>query len=485
MTLDPERAARLWAEQSEDLRRLKAIERRYPLASQVLWTAPHAAWDQRRAVIGAATSPVFVVTGGWRSGKSWLLKQLNAATAMGGSHPAVRAWLHLNDLPEDLVPEEPRITYMIAQSSNDSMVYHRDDFDRLVGSYGSWVNRNGKGQACLTISRPGSKAQGKIWFKSLDQGVDAFQGSSVGRADIDEEPWGPDGYEIFDELRARVADQGGHVGIGMVPKHGYTWVYERLIIKRQFRARHAELNALDNPFLPANFADLYEGLTDDERAVRQHGQFRALTGMVYSMWKPGDGTREGNGHVVEDFPIPDGVTRFRGGDFGLVDPTAIVWGFLADDNTLYVYRVYFEPNGRSYRWHAENVARIEGLTEDERGRWVRGPEAERIEAGWGDPAAKEARQEFSSCGVQFATANNDVKGGIDRVKERLRVRGDGRPRLKVFASCVDLIREFPAYEWDPHRRDEMPIKKNDHALDALRYLVQGVAAWNRLLGGLH
>ena len=39
-------------------------------------------------------------------------------------------------------------------------------------------------------------------------------------------------------------------------------------------------------------------------------------------------------------------------------------------------------------------------------------------------------------------------------------------RLYIFKNCVNLIREFKSYWWGD---GDNPIKKDDHALDELRY----------------
>lgn len=463
----PDPIADLWREQARDLRRLAAIQRALPLSCRILWTNPTAVCDQRRAVIGAMTNDVAVVLGGWRSGKSEGVKQLNAASAMGGDHPAVRRWLSINDLPYDSIPDGPAQTYMIAQSSNDSLKYHRDDFDRMIGPWGTWYNRNGKGEALLTIARPGSKALGKVWFKSVDQGRRAFQGISIRRGDIDEEPLGLDGFGVFDELRARVADQGGKIAIMMVPMEGITWVHDRLVIAGEYGARHFTLDPAHNPHLPPNFLRLFEGMSDDDIAVRRFGQFKSRSGAVYKQWAQGDGDRYGPGHVCNDFDIPDDWPRFRGADFGLVNATVVLWGALDPDDTLFIYREYFQPDGESYPWHGEQVRALE-------------PKGEVFQASWGDPSAAEALDFWAGLDLYFDLANNDREHGIDAVKDRLRLRGDNRPRLKVFRSCPNLIREFGSYAIDPKRIDHMPLKKDDHAMDALRYMCMGLIEYKGL-----
>lgn len=452
---------RLVREQAEDLDWLDRVERQYPLATSVLWRAPKAEWDQRRAVIEAMRAPrVALIKGGWRSGKSEGLKQLTVACAMGGSHPAVRAWLAVNDLPTDVIPDAPSQVYAIAQSSNDSLLYHRDDFDRLVGPASYWSNKNGKGQAKLEIEIPGSKAVGKIWFKSIDQKRKAFQGISIRYAFIDEEPYSDDGYGVYDELRARVADQGGRIGMAYVPMEGITWVYQKLERDKQDDARVVELDALDNPHLPDTFASLYTGMSDDDIQVRRYGRYRSRAGAVYPMFTQTDGNRWGPGHMCDDFPIPDDWPRYSAADLGLVNPTAVGWGALGDDDTLYIYREYYQPNGESYRWHGERIKAMQA--------------GEIIQASWGDPSAKDALDEFAGMDLYFDKANNAVKFGIDAVKDRLRIRGDNRPRLKIFRSCTNHLREMQAYLWDSKRKDEAPLKQDDHCPDLVRYLCTGL-----------
>lgn len=58
--------------------------------------------------------------------------------------------------------------------------------------------------------------------------------------------------------------------------------------------------------------------------------------------------------------------------------------------------------------------------------------------------------------------------GIRKVQDRLKVQGDGLSRYTVDSSCINHINEFESYVWKPEQ--DVPIKENDHSLDALRYL---------------
>ncbi|MDE7454510.1 MAG: hypothetical protein K2M64_01625, partial [Clostridia bacterium] len=45
---------------------------------------------------------------------------------------------------------------------------------------------------------------------------------------------------------------------------------------------------------------------------------------------------------------------------------------------------------------------------------------------------------------------------------------DGPPKLYIFSSCVNMIREFKGYLWG---NNDAPVKRDDHAMDELRYYV--------------
>ncbi len=79
---------------------------------------------------------------------------------------------------------------------------------------------------------------------------------------------------------------------------------------------------------------------------------------------------------------------------------------------------------------------------------------------------------------------NKQDTGIAAVRARLET---GRLRV-LDAACPNLLAEAELYRYDPEQPgSEKPIKENDHALDALRYLISRLdrsktALWKRCLG---
>jgi phage terminase large subunit len=80
-----------------------------------------------------------------------------------------------------------------------------------------------------------------------------------------------------------------------------------------------------------------------------------------------------------------------------------------------------------------------------------------------DPSAAGLIGSLIERGFVVRKATNDVKVGISRVTS---VMGT----LTVDPSCVNTIEEFQGYRYsDRALENDVPIKANDHAMDALRY----------------
>lgn len=443
------------------------MEIEHPLAYAILWQRPDAPWDQRR-VIASLVHPLTLVLGGNRSGKTYAIMEAVVAFALGGDHPAVASWLESNDLPSDLIAPGPGEVYCVANSAPSSIKIHRLDIAGLLPRAGvKWWGQNALAEARCEVTVPNYVEPGRIWFKSVDQGHRSFKGDQVRFVAISKEPEGDEGRLVLDECMRACSSTGGRVVLEMTPQNGMTWVHDDLLEARKYDARLIELDSSHNVLVP-DYASLQRwlaSLTEEERRMRQFGQFVDRRGLVYTGWARGDGERFGLGHVCDPFPIPAGWPRFRGVDFGLVNATCCLWGALGDDDTLYIYREHYEA-GPTYAEHCAKILELEC--------------GEVIEAGWGDPAAAETIRDWALHDLYLSLANNDVNTGIDAVKDRLRYRSDGRPRLKVFRECRNLIREVEGYVWDPKRRDASPVKKADHAMDAIRYLTMGVREWGQI-----
>jgi phage terminase large subunit len=196
----------------------------------------------------------------------------------------------------------------------------------------------------------------------------------------------------------------------------------------------------------------------DEFAQEFLCQFLYYAGQIYKDYEK---------TIIEPFEIPETWKRVIGIDYGLQNPTAIVFGAIDYDGNVYIYDEHYQSR-LLIKDHARAImTRVEGRFD-----WT--------VADWD----AQENAEMADCGISTVRAKKDVIAGIQRVKSRLEVQPDGRPRLYVHERCVNTLRELGMYRWDPGKSGnerETPIKELDHAMDALRYMVQEVDAGGFIL----
>lgn len=172
-------------------------------------------------------------------------------------------------------------------------------------------------------------------------------------------------------------------------------------------------------------------------------------------------------HTIDPFPIPNDWRRFRGIDFGYTNPFACCWFALDHDDTLYITDTHM----REKMLVEEHAQIIEERSENNH--------YDALVADW--EAEQRANLEKKlHVDVTPAPFCKSIRLGIDMVKSRLKVRGNGKPRLLVFRTEENqaLINEFFAYkepeENEDKNNDENPIDANNHALSAVRYVVMHI-----------
>jgi len=80
-------------------------------------------------------------------------------------------------------------------------------------------------------------------------------------------------------------------------------------------------------------------------------------------------------------------------------------------------------------------------------------------------------QALKNKNIKVVNANNDVETGISKLKSFFK-----NDIVHVDRRCKNLIKELESYRYERGRstsknQSEMPVKKDDHACDALRYSI--------------
>ena len=285
---------------------------------------------------------------------------------------------------------------------------------------------------------------------------------------------------------------------------GHAWVKARWIDPAPPEETWKPAPSLEDPqpgtrcFIPARVTDnthLDEGylrklnsLPDDERRALRDGDWDVYAGQRFRGFRR-------DVHVIdpEDLPLSlGGLVRAVGVDYGLDAPYAALWGAKLADDLIVVYREDYRPDLTPDQ-QARAILAAEAPGERDYGRpipvaldpstWARNPHVEKATRGAGHmvagidddpntpPPGSIADAYRKHLGTAVTKAVNDRLAGVALVADKLRVRADGLPRLLIYSTCRNLIRTLPALPRDPKRPEDVDTKAEDHAYDALRYLI--------------
>jgi len=243
------------------------------------------------------------------------------------------------------------------------------------------------------------------------------------------------------------------------------WIYKDLIQGGGATVYYSGAN--DNPNNALAYINNLEKLTGVMRDRLVLGKWVQAEGAIYSEFDPAT-------HMIDAEKCPQFIKRFRVVDFGYTNPFVCQWWGEDADGRLYRYRELYQ----SQRLVEDLTKEILALTG-----------GEYIEATISDHDAED-RATMARHGINTIAANKDVATGIQAVKARLKVQPDGKPRLYLVRgalvepdpllvaakkpTCWDD--EITGYAWqkypDGKPNKEQPVKVDDHACDAARYLVQ-------------
>ena len=314
-----------------------------------------------------------------------------------------------------------------------------------------------------------------VIFRGLEE-PDKHRSLNLNAAYIDESSQVSE--EAFTLLQSRL--RGKHVRkIYMTTNpNGHTWQY-RYFIKKDWaneKAKtqffHISAPSYENSHLPDGYVqNLYDTWSVDRLKREVEGSWDAFSGQIYTEFSR-------NTHVIKPFRIPDDWTRFVAADHGYRNPACFLWMAVDYDSNVYVYREFYQSE-----WIIEEICKGQGTSPG----IIALNKEEKIQGIWIDPSTKANRGKDSDFQTYLdfipkewplIPANNEVETGIDRVKQYLKIDPRAnKPRLLIFENCTNVIEQMTQYKYEeltPGQEmakniKETPVKKDDHAVDALRY----------------
>jgi len=266
---------------------------------------------------------------------------------------------------------------------------------------------------------------------------------------------------------------------------GHNWLWKRLIDPRRseiFKRQYAcvEATTYDNPNLPDDYFEQFEGLPDAWVQRFVYGSHDVFVGQIFTDWDP-------DIHVVQPFHIPSAWERWMCIDPGIGHEGAVSWMARDFDGNAYYYRELL-AKGQPVEWWASQVFELEaeldyGGPNEEIYRRLIGVEANQRSQRDG----KTVVSKWNEFGIYPEFADRDPSARISSITEYLRPKSgnsnpwtgaDPSPRLYVFSNCEKLQEYLPQYRWKPQRVSyseeeppEKPRKKDDHNIDNLGHVL--------------
>ncbi|MBS5575411.1 MAG: PBSX family phage terminase large subunit [Firmicutes bacterium] len=290
-------------------------------------------------------------------------------------------------------------------------------------------------------------------FGGKDEGSAALiQGMTLAGVFLDEVVLMPRSF--VEQACARCSVEGSRLWFSCNPEGPQHWFYKEWILQADKRnCLHLHFTMQDNPSLSQTVRRRYE---------------RLYTGVFYRRFILGQWC-QAEGRVYDFFdtasvrPAPRGVFEqwVISCDYGTVNPASFgLWG---KQNGVW-YRTdefYFDSRREGRQMtdaeYAEKLRKLAG------GRAIR----EVIV----DPSAASFIEVLRRNGWKVRKADNDVISGIRKTADALK-----EGRIVICDRCTDCLREMDLYVWDLEAGGDRVVKKNDHAMDDMRYFVTGVLA---------
>lgn len=271
------------------------------------------------------------------------------------------------------------------------------------------------------------------------------------------------GLYFWENMQARAAFRKAQILLTTSP-YTMNWVYKDLI-RPKLKGRddrmdvdYIKASSIDNPYFPKDYYERMRKTMDDRRFNMMFGgDWNKMEGLVYDCFD-----EDLNG--ITPFKLPDGTKYYCGIDWGYTAPFCLVLRAIT-------------PTGEHYQITERYKTGLTIL--DMIGVAKQIKQYYPVELFFCDPSAPGNIEEFNRAGLPSVAANNDISRGIGLHYELVKTQ-----RYKLFTGDNRYsIDEYETYHYpspdeeikaDKDIRDRSPVKQNDHAMDANRYVTMAI-----------
>ena len=252
---------------------------------------------------------------------------------------------------------------------------------------------------------------------------------------------------------------------------GSQWVKKRYIEPEENNKSFIGTDGLTRKFIPAKLADnpylsedgVYEQMLNSlppiQRRQLLEGNWDVAEGAAFVEFDP-------DAHIITPFEIPLSWERVKGIDYGYASESCCLWGTIdMNDGTLIIYRELYKKGltGEELGSIITDMEMVDPFSVNgvlDTAAWAR--------TGTTGPTVGEA---LIKAGHKLRRADKNRVQGKIQIHEYLKVRESGRPKLQIFNTCPNLIRELQSIPLSKTNPEDVDTHASDHAYDALRYMI--------------
>lgn len=293
-----------------------------------------------------------------------------------------------------------------------------------------------------------------------------------------------DTWERF--IRPALADKRGWATFCTTPE-GHNWLYDLYLLgidSQMLDWASWKLPSWQNTIVfPGGRDDpeikAVERTTSREWFMQEYGaEFTAFVGKIYSEF-------DEHKHIV-DYQYNPNWPNYLFIDWGFVNALCLLDVQISPSDDVYIWRETYVSGERLEQvleYYKEGSGQANGLG------WMRDghPQGHHIKCAYGDAEDPEAvltvNMKLAPC-IALPEAKENWRAGVELVKRFLKAYETGAtndygepvtvPKLFVSRDCPNTIKEFQNYKMKPPSKSgldprEAPEKKDDHAMDAIRY----------------
>jgi PBSX family phage terminase large subunit len=319
----------------------------------------------------------------------------------------------------------------------------------LFAPFCSWSNRKlyYKDKVITTL---GAKDEGAI---------KQFQGNTWSLGYCDEMTLYPESIISMIDTRLSMPYSKGFATMNPShPRHLIKqWIDEAEKGNEKYYSLHFTLD--DNPFVPFDYKERIKNSSSGLFYKRNYlGLWCLAEGCIFDFFD--------RSIYVWDRPKRETDYYIAGVDFGMNNPTACLLIAVATGMSNQLGKCLYVE--KEYYWNPKKTEKQKSVAEqaDDIQQFLEPYGVRHI---YIDPSAAALELELKRRGMHVINANNDVKYGISVMTNEMKIGN-----LYILRGCENLIKEIESYTWD-HKESEKgydePVKKDDHAIDSLRYAI--------------